>query len=208
MSKCIDLTGQKFGRLTVIELDHRDSRKKAYWKCKCDCGNEKVVRCDSLQSGSTVSCGCYNIEQVKNSNSTHGRSKDRLYFIWHNMNQRCFNPNVANYRLYGAEGKTVCDEWIGEHGAENFIKWTLGNGYRDDLTIERKDNNKGYSPDNCRWATKKEQQNNTRQNHLLTYNGKTQTIAQWADETGINCNTLYSRINKYHWNIERALTTK
>lgn len=122
------------------------------------------------------------------------------------MKDRCENKNNNEYHRYGGEGKTVCDEWKGEHGAENFIKWSLANGYTDNLTIDRIDYTKGYSPDNCRWTTMKEQNNNKRTNHILKFNGKSQTIMQWAEEYNINYGTLWSRISN-GWEVEKALTT-
>lgn len=213
MGKFIDLTGQKFGRLTVVERVENYVTPKGIqmpqWKCKCDCGKEKVVRGHDLKRGNTTSCGCLRREKMfeigKNS-TTHGHSRERLYRIWADMKSRCYNPNSIKYYIYGAEGKTVCDEWL--HDFEAFYKWAMANGYADNLTIERIDGTKGYSPENCRWATKKEQNVNKRNNHLITYNGKTQTLSQWADELGISRAVLYMRINKLHWDIERALTTK
>lgn len=200
----IDLTGQRFGRLFVIRRD--DSRKKAaYWLCRCDCGNEKVVQGCHLRSGATVSCGCFHMENAFKSNwSTHGAYKTRLYTEWISMKGRCHNKNNRRYSNYGGRGIKVCPEW--RDSFEAFRDWALANGYQDDLTIERKDVNGDYCPENCCWATQKEQQNNRRNNHLLTYNGRTQTLTQWAAETGINEMALSARINKLHWSTERALT--
>lgn len=202
--KAEDLTGQRFGRLTVIRRD--DSRKKAaYWLCVCDCGNEKVVQSCHLRSGATVSCGCLHMENAFKSNwSTHGGSGTRLYAEWIGMKGRCCNKRNKRYPDYGGRGIKVCSEWLDSF--EAFREWALANGYQDDLTIERKDVNGDYCPENCCWATQKEQQNNRRNNHLLTYKGKTQTLTQWAAETGINEMALRSRINKLHWSTERALT--
>lgn len=207
--KYIDLTGQKFGRLTVVKRVENyvspKGQKQAQWLCKCKCGNLIVVRCGSLRTGNNLSCGCLGKEHRTSSLTTHGHCNNRLYRTWKGMKSRCYNPNNKKYPIYGAEGKTVCEEW---QEFKPFYDWSMSHGYRDDLTIERIDGAKGYSPDNCRWATDKEQANNTRRNHFIEYNGKTQTIAQWADETKIKYATLYMRINKLHWNIERALTTK
>ena len=200
----IDLTGQRFGRLTVIRRD--ESRKKAaYWLCRCDCGKEKVVQGCHLRSGATVSCGCLHMENAFKSNwSTHGGSGTRLYAEWIGMKGRCCNKRNKRYPDYGGRGIKVCSEWLDSF--EAFREWALANGYQDDLTIERKDVNGDYCPENCCWATQKEQQNNRRNNHYLTYQGRRQTIKQWAEETGINEVAIYSRINKLGWPPERALT--
>jgi len=205
MSKpMIDLTGQRFGRLSVIRRD--DSRKNAaYWLCRCDCGNEKVVQGCHLRSGATVSCGCLHMENAYKSNwSTHGCYKTRLYTEWISMKGRCTNKKNHRYPDYGGRGIKVCPEWLDSF--EAFRDWALANGYRDDLTIERKDVNGDYCPSNCCWVTQKVQQNNRRNNHYLTHQGRTQTIKQWAEETGINEVAIYSRINKLGWSPERALT--
>ena len=208
--KYINLAGNKFGRLTVVKRVENyvspKGQKQSQWLCKCECGNLTVVRCGSLRAKNNLSCGCLGKEHRTASLTTHGYCKHRLYGVWKGMKQRCYNQKNKKYRIYGAEGKTVCDEWKDDFQA--FYDWSMANGYKDDLTIERIDGTKGYSPDNCKWATRKEQANNLRSNNLETYNGKTQTIAQWADEYNIPYDTLYMRVCKLHWNIERALITK
>lgn len=203
--KFIDLTGQKYGRLTVIARAENKG-KQTMWLCRCECGKEKVVNGYYLKGGQIQSCGCYNREVCSKRSKTHGLNKTQLYRVWKSMKSRCINPNNYAYSIYGGEGKSVCTEWV--HDFRAFYDWAMSHGYKKGLTIERIDGTKGYSPDNCKWATMKEQQNNRRNNHLITYNGKTQTIAQWADEIGVKYYILYMRINKYHWSIERALTTK
>lgn len=134
----------------------------------------------------------------------HGLSHTRLYATWRGMLSRCDNREDKYFKDYGRRGIAVCSEW---KDFENFYTWAIANGYDDSLTIERIDNDKGYSPDNCRWATAKEQSNNRRSNHLLTHRGKIQTLKQWSDELGINYQTLQSRIHASGWPIEKALTT-
>lgn len=123
---------------------------------------------------------------------SHGMKHTTIYSRWCAMKERCYNPNNKGYKRYGARGITVCDEW--RNSFEAFYEWSVSNGYQDGLTIDRIDNNKGYSPDNCRWATHKQQNRNYSRNHMITYNGKTQCIADWADEVGINRATILYRI--------------
>lgn len=128
----------------------------------------------------------------------------RLKGIWISMKARCYNPNAISYKHYGQKGIGICAEWKNDFAA--FERWSLENGYSPDLTIERVDNAKGYCPENCKWATRKEQQNNTSYNHMLTFQGKTRTLKQWSEITGISYTALYNRTRR-GWNVERILTT-
>lgn len=136
---------------------------------------------------------------------THGMSSTRIYAVWSSMIARCSNPKNSSYKYYGDRGITVCGEW---KDFDTFKKWALSNGYKDKLTIDRKNNSNNYEPSNCQWVTVKEQANNRRGNHLILYNGKTKTIEQWSNETGILYPTLNHRINVAKWNISKALETK
>lgn len=206
MNRIHDLTGEKFERLTVIERAENKNGRVA-WLCNCECGKSVVVIAKDLKNGHTKSCGCLQREiatQRMAMRKTHGKTNTRLYHIWHGIKERCCSVNYVHYKNYGGRGITVCDEWL--HDFQAFYDWALANGYADNLTIDRIDNNKGYSPDNCRWVTMKEQQNNRRNNRLITYNGKTQTISQWSEEKNINKRTLIDRLN-HGWSTERALNT-
>lgn len=196
-----DLTGKKFGRLTVLGLSEKKSGRKSYWVCECDCGNKKLVRSDSLKRGQVQSCGCLKKEQNKTNldRTTHGDTPTgehkRLWEIWQGIKQRTSNPNNKSYARYGGRGISVCEEW--RENYVNFRDWALNNGYSDNLTIERIDVNGDYCPENCRWATVKEQCNNRRTNVLIEWNGKTQNIERWSEETGIPYKILHDRYRRY-----------
>ena len=175
------------------------------WKCRCDCGKETVVAMGHLRSGHTKSCGCVLRESASRRQKTHGLTRTRLYSIWSNIKCRCENPKSPNYERYGGRGITICEEW--GRNFEPFKEWAFANGYKDDLTIERKDNNAGYTPENCRWATAKEQGNNKRNNHIIEINGELKTMAQWCERYGKTYDLVKQRINKLGWPPLVALTT-
>ena len=198
-----DLTGRKFGRLTVIEFSGVTNDRRTKWKCICDCGNEKVIIGKNLKNGNTKSCGC--LHKEKFNHKTHGKRNTRLYSIWRNMLNRCECKSHTEYFRYGGRGIKLCDEW---KDFNNFYNWAITNGYTDKLSIERKDVNGNYEPSNCRWATAREQSRNTRRNRILEYNGKKQCIADWEEETGISRALIQQRIDRLGWSVEKALSTK
>ena len=187
------IIGKRFGNLTVIALDHITTNHNTYWLYRCDCGNEKVVYRGGLTSGDIISCGCYHKEHLNEYGKTHGLSHDKMYSKWSGIVQRCTNPKAANYERYGGRGIDICDDW--RNNPEHFIEWAYSNGYEDGLTLDRKNNNKGYYPDNCRWITPREQQSNTRRNHNITRKGIAHSIAEWSKLTGVNHETLRYRVN-------------
>lgn len=197
-----DLTGRVFGRLTVIGYSHTQ-RGTTFWKCQCTCGKVKIVRRSSLVQGRALSCGCYGRERVKESVTTHGQSKTRLYKIWCGILNRCTKPNDHGYKDYGGRGITVCDEWL--HDFVPFYEWAMSSGYTTKMTIDRIDNNGNYGPDNCRWVTPLVQGSNKRNNHRATYNGETKTIMEWVRTLGISKTTLIRRLAQHNGDMEAAL---
>jgi len=163
-----DLTGKRFGRLTVIEQAGRSKHRYVLWKCVCDCGNEVVKSGHELMEGKTVSCGCYKNDMIRARRLKHGGSEERLYNIWEAMKKRCNNQRCPDYKNYGAMGVTVCDEWY-DYGT--FREWALTNGYDPNAefskcTLDRINPFGNYEPSNCRWADMKVQRNNRRSHYL------------------------------------------
>lgn len=205
--------GKRFGRLVIVEYAYTKryghGASKTYWRCKCDCGNEKIASLSSMQCGYISSCGClakeFNKKKAKEQ-TTHGGYKDRLYWVWHSMKTRCSKDYGSAY--YYEKGITVCDEWANDYSV--FREWALANGYdpnakKNECTIDRIDNNGNYCPENCRWVSMAVQANNTSQNHFLEYDGKRMTVTQWAKEIGVKPVTLFSRIRN-GWPIEKILS--
>lgn len=202
--------GEKYNRLTVIELDKIVKRVRKngqvnnieYYKCQCSCGKTISVQKSCLKNNHVKSCGCLNKEKRTKHNGKH----TRLYKIWGSMKSRCFNINIEAFCNYGGRGITVCDQWKNDFKA--FYDWAMSNGYKEDLTIDRIDVNGNYEPSNCRWATYKEQNNNRRTNFYIEYHGQKKTISDWARAYNIHPDTLRKRIKKYKWNVEEALNGK
>ena len=189
------MTDRRFGRLFVKHRQQVAGRKVA-WCCRCDCGNDTVVKGDQLRAGKTRSCGCLGLDRK----TTHGRSHSSEYSIWENMRQRCENPNTPNYSRYGGRGITICERW---RRFENFF---ADMGKRPTGTsLERINNDGPYEPGNCRWATTKEQALNRRNNRRVTFRGESLTIKEWSQKTGLAWTTLRSRLDK-GWPVDVALT--
>lgn len=171
-----DITGQKFGHLTALRIDTlRTTKKHTYWICQCTCGRTRTLQLHQLTSEKVTSCGCQNTKVKKGTVI----SKDkRLYSLYSSMVARCTNPNAISYKFYGAKGITVCDEWRNDY--KNFYDWAVSSGYKDGLSIDRIDNAKGYSPNNCRWVTFHEQVNHKENSVYYSHNGETHTMAEWC----------------------------
>lgn len=196
MTKALNLEGLTFNRLTVIRRTENDEHGKSMWECQCSCGKTAIRSGSKLKKGIAKSCGCLKSEAL----TKHGLSRNRTYRIWVGLIDRCTSPSSKDYPRYGGSGITVCDEWL-EY--RNFLD---NMGECDDLekSIDRIDNTKGYSPSNCRWATRKQQMRNRSNNINLTYNGITKTASEWANEKNMNLTTLLGRI-KSGWSVENAL---
>lgn len=209
-----DITGKTFGRLHVIErTEKRTNGKGVIWLCECECGNVAYVSAAMLLSGNTKSCGCLQRDVTIQRSTKHGFAPDgnveRLYKTWQSMKQRCTNPKNTEYQNYGGRGITICEEWLNSY--LKFREWAYANGYNENAphlqcTIDRIDNNKGYSPDNCRWVDMKTQSNNKSTNHYITYNNETHTLAEWERLTGISRSVITCRI-KRGWSVEKTFTT-
>lgn len=220
MGIVIDLKGQKFASLLVVEYLGTNSDNKALWRCLCDCGKEATVTGKVLRSGRIKSCGCAR-QRVRKGNlvivgepltlsdrklsdcSTHGMGKTRTYNSWQRIRQFCYNPNCKKYPKYGGRGIKVCDRWL-----ESFQNFLEDMGERPEgMTLDRKDNDKDYTPENCRWATPKQQSNNRNYCKKFEYKGELLTIAELADRFNWSYSTLYQRICTMKWDVEKALTT-
>lgn len=175
----VDIEGQKFHRLYVLGFAGVHKNTRSYWWCRCDCQKIVIIDVSKLRNGHTKSCGCYKAEIYRGYRRTHGMTKTITYKSFDGMKQRCLNPQDEHYPNYGGRGITVCDRW--RNSFENFLA-DMGERPSKQHSIERKDNNGNYEPDNCKWATATEQSNNRRSSRLLTYNGKTQSLALWCRE--------------------------
>jgi hypothetical protein len=205
--KVTDLTGQRFGFLTVECIDSIRKRSdgrgtKVFWKCLCDCGQPCVCESSRLTCGVTKSCGCL---KLASHNATHGQSKTRLYYIWVSMKARCCNPRNHAFADYGGRGIVVCSEW--RDSFESFRDWAIGAGYSNELTLDRYPNQNGnYEPSNCRWATWPQQQRNRRNTRYVEYEGKRVPLAALAESAGIRVTTLHGRLES-GWDLGIALAT-
>lgn len=186
----IDLTGKRIGKLTGVDIAYKNKIGVEYWNCVCECGNKKTIKKHHLTREAIKSCGC--LRQEKHPKK-HGKTGTRLHRIWRGMLSRCYSFDPRN--RYKGRGITVCEEW---QEFEPFFTWSMSNGYKDNLSIDRIDNNKGYYPLNCRWADDITQSNNRSDNHKIEINGEYKTFAEWSRITGLGQGTLrYRFINGY-----------
>lgn len=197
MGKRDDLTGRQFGRWRVVSLGDVNGRGEIYWNCACECGTERSVKAGVLRSGKSTSCGCFHKQAV----TTHGYTGTTTFKSWESMRQRCSNPNARGFERYGGRGIKVCERW--QNSFEAFLE-DMGDR-PDGHTLDRIDYNGDYTPENCRWASGKEQQRNRAANATLTYDGKTMCLADWADTVGVPAKIIAWRV-KRGWEISRALS--
>lgn len=196
-SKIKDLSGQKFNMLTAIRIAQRNPLK---WECKCDCGNTCYVSSKNLIHNHQKSCGC--LSHI--GNPKHNQSYTRVYRIYAKIKRRCFVQDDPAYDRYGGRGITMCDEW--KNSFESFSNWAYANGYKQEYSIDRIDNNGNYCPENCRWTDPITQGNNKRNNKYYTYNGTTKTLSEWCREKNMSYKVVWYRLS-HGWDFEKAITT-
>lgn len=191
----MNIIGMKFGKLTVIEKTNEKAKNNGEFKyrCKCDCGNEVLVRGSHLKDGNSQTCGCSH-------RLTKRKENIRIYNIYQNMKERCYNKNCKSFKNYGKRGIKICEEWLNDYNC--FYEWAIKNGYKDELSIDRINVDGNYEPNNCRWATRIQQANNTTQNVFITYHNEKKTVAEWARTLNMSYSKLNYRLK--NWDIEKA----
>lgn len=202
--KLIDITGKKFGKLSVTSLAFTGKRTK--WNCICDCGNKCIKEAYALKNGRTISCGCERIKRVVAMNETHGLSNTPLYDVFQKMRDRCYNENNPAYKNYGDRGIKISSKWLNDF--TSFYDWCMENGYEKGLEIDRRNNDKGYYDWNCRIVSRRINANNKRNNVKMLYNGKLMGMMELESlGVGISSNRILRRIRDYKWSIEKAINT-
>lgn len=198
-----DMTGKRFGRLTVLYRLPNDKHANAVWMCKCDCGNQKPIVGAALRKGVVVSCGCFHHDELISRITTHGQSRTKLFHTWQHMKARCNNPHHKHYKYYGGKGIKVCQEW--ENDFTIFAEWSNNNGYVEGLTIDRIDPSKGYEPSNCKWATRQEQQSHLSSCLVYEIDGVSHNLSDWCKIYNRPHETVRKRLLN-GWDIVSALT--
>jgi len=205
MQKIPVIIGQTISLLTILKEVETPPNATRKVFCRCVCGIEKEMGYESLRMRKTKSCGCLKRNYLGDAKRTHGLSNTLLYQKWGGIKDRCFNSNAPNYKYYGGRGISICKDWETDYTA--FHKWAMDNGYQKGLTIERIDFNGNYEPSNCKWATWKEQQNNTSRTRFVKYKGQTKSLMLWCEELDLEYGTIKARL-KLGWSIEKQLETK
>lgn len=200
-TRFVDLTNKKFGKLTAIKTAGKNKARQYLWYCECECGGNSIVIGSNLIRGNTVACGCVRQTDIANRTRKHGMSKTRLFKIWAGMRKRCLNPKCKSYKNYGGRGIKIDERW---DSFENFYE-DVHKTYSDNLSLDRFPNTNGnYSPDNFRWATSKDQNNNRRSNVIINFNNESKTLSEWAKLSGIHSTVISYRI-KNGWEIKDAI---
>lgn len=204
--------GDKFGHVTILVCPHKvDGYRDKVVQYRCECGTIKYAGKFDIVSGKIISCGCVKTKRITAQSTRHGKARKnqrtRLYQTWQDMKKRCYIPSTTGYKNYGGRGISVCDEWRNDFTA--FESWSIDHGYTDVLAIDRIDVNGNYEPTNCRYVTQKENNRNRTSNHNLTAFGETKSVIMWSEDKRcqVNFDTLYQRIYKLDWNVERAIVT-
>ena len=197
----LDLTNKRFGKLIAVEKVGKDKARNILWRCKCDCGNEVIAKACELNRGHCHSCGCYQKERASEANKIHGKSHTKLHYVWTDMLKRCDNPNHHAYKWYGGKGVKVCNKW---KEYISFEKWAFENGYKYGLTIDRIDGNGDYCPENCRWATRKEQSNNLSSCVYFDFMGERLNITQFCTKYDVSAGHFY-KIARKNINIQTLM---
>lgn len=201
MGEFQNLAGNTYGLLTVLDEHTKTHDGKTLWTCKCKCGNITRVIARDLKNGNTQSCGCL---KLKTSNGKYNyKNSKRLYTIYYGIKARCYKTSSPKYKDYGARGIIMCNEWL--NSFDSFCEWSLSNGYADNLSIDRIDNNGNYEPSNCRWATNTTQCTNTRATRFFTHNGKTQPMSHWAKELNMNPSSLRRKLINKGMTLEEVI---
>ena len=203
MPRARDLTGSKFGSLTVVRLAPKEGRGRR-WECRCDCDATTAVLAGNLLNGNTTSCGCRGSRaSIGDRTRTHGSTNAAEYNVWCKMRARCLSASSDQYQYYGGRGISICVRW------SEFASFLADMGKRPSRrhTLDRIDTNGNYEPGNCRWADSETQSNNRRNNRKITYDGRSQTVGQWARELGMMYGTLWARLEKYGWDVRSAIET-
>lgn len=204
-----DITGQKFGRLTVIKRVGRNKQRQATWLCQCECGNQITVVGCYLRGKRVMSCGCLRKDNLLKSITKHNKSRDKIYKVFTGMKARCYNKNSIEYKNYGARGIKICEEWL--NNFLNFYDWAIANGYDENAehgkcTIDRIDVNGDYCPNNCRFVSNLIQQRNKRNNRFIEYKGIKLCVSDWEKRLNFSQGTIKTRI-KNGWSIKQIIET-
>lgn len=201
----MDLTGNRFGRLTVIERAKNDKFKHSQWLCECDCGTKIIVSLSHLRTGYTKSCGCLKKEIAKEVHTKHGKSYDPLYIVWCGMIYRCTNPNHHSYKNYGGRGVSVCDEW--KDNPNCFIDWSISHGWKPGLQLDRINNSEGYRPENCHFVTPRINCNNTRRTRYIDGEPASLWFEKQNHHPSVNYVCFCDRFFRKGWDLDRSLLT-